>query len=116
MSLTCPRCRRALEYSGEPPSFCSHCGTRLAQPPTVDFDPEAETVAPRDGAAVSGPADVPEQVGGYRIVRPLGAGGMGKVYEAEEVATGRRVALKLVAPDYAGSSVTVERFRQEGRL
>src|SRR5258708_13307372 len=41
---------------------------------------------------------------------------MGAVYEAEEVASGRRVALKLIAPDYADSPDAVRRFRQEGRL
>jgi hypothetical protein len=41
---------------------------------------------------------------------------MGTVYEAEDTASGRRVALKLIAPDYADSSDTVERFRREGRL
>src|SRR5262249_41725384 len=48
--------------------------------------------------------------------RKVGAGGMGSVYEAEDVKTGRRVALKLIAPEYAGSPEAVERFRQEGRL
>jgi len=41
---------------------------------------------------------------------------MGAVYEAEEVASGRRVALKLVLPEFAGSAETLIRFRQEGRL
>jgi hypothetical protein len=41
---------------------------------------------------------------------------MGKVFEAEEAGTGRRVALKLVSADYAASGDAVERFRQEGRL
>jgi uncharacterized RDD family membrane protein YckC len=41
---------------------------------------------------------------------------MGTVYEAEDTASGRRVALKLIAPDYADSSDAVERFRREGRL
>jgi hypothetical protein len=114
MSLICPRCSRVLEYSGEPPTFCGYCGSRLNLAATIDFDHEAETVAPRE--AVPGPADVPEQVGGYRLLRPLGEGGMGKVYEAEDVASGRHVALKLIAPDFAASPETVERFRQEGRL
>jgi hypothetical protein len=55
-------------------------------------------------------------VGGYRLLRPLGSGGMGTVYEAEDTASGRRVALKLISPDYAGSTDVVERFRREGRL
>jgi hypothetical protein len=41
---------------------------------------------------------------------------MGTVYEAEDTASGRRVALKLIAPDYADSSDAIERFRREGRL
>jgi serine/threonine protein kinase len=41
---------------------------------------------------------------------------MGTVYEAEDMASGRRVALKLISPDYAGSADMVERFRREGRL
>jgi uncharacterized RDD family membrane protein YckC len=59
---------------------------------------------------------VPEEVGGYRLLRRLGGGGMGSVYEAEDVRSGRHVALKLVLPEYAESPETVERFRQEGRL
>src|SRR5581483_8395895 len=50
------------------------------------------------------------------LLRRLGGGGMGAVYEAEEASTGRRLALKLIAADYAGSADAVERFRQEGRL
>src|SRR5262249_54273507 len=57
----------------------------------------------------------PESVGGYRLVRPLGAGGMGTVYEGEG-ADGRRVAVKLIRPACADPSDAVERFRREGRL
>jgi hypothetical protein len=41
---------------------------------------------------------------------------MGTVYEAEETASGRRVALKLVAPGFAASPEAVARFHREGRL
>ena len=58
----------------------------------------------------------PEQVAGYTIVRLLGRGGMGSVYEAEDAELGRRVALKLIAADHVASAEAVERFRQEGRL
>ena len=43
----------------------------------------------------------PESVGGYRLLRRLGAGGMGTVYEAEQPSSGRRVALKLLRADLA---------------
>ncbi|HKB35081.1 MAG TPA: protein kinase, partial [Gemmataceae bacterium] len=62
------------------------------------------------------PQPVPPTVGGYRILRPLGGGGMGTVYEAEEAATGRHVALKFLAPELADSPDAITRFRAESQL
>src|SRR6185436_14586614 len=56
-----------------------------------------------------------EQIGEYRIVRPLGHGGMGAVYEAEQTSSGRRVALKLLSHSF-DSSEARKRFFREGRL
>jgi len=54
--------------------------------------------------------------GKYRIVRQIGAGGMGNVYEATHVGTGRRVALKLiVTAELAKNSVLVGRFQREAK-
>ncbi|MFN0206056.1 MAG: protein kinase domain-containing protein [Planctomycetota bacterium] len=55
-------------------------------------------------------------VSGYRIVRELGRGGMGIVYEAEEVASGRRVALKVLNTDLRTSEEARARFEREARL
>src|SRR3954468_4568994 len=56
------------------------------------------------------------RLGDYRVVRLLARGGMGSVYEAEHLPSGRVIALKL--PDASASSDTtaLRRFRAEGRL
>jgi serine/threonine protein kinase len=57
----------------------------------------------------------PQQLGPYRIVRPLGQGGMGAVYEAVQEPIGRRVALKVLLPQYAQDRDAVTRFFNEAR-
>ncbi len=64
-----------------------------------------------------GSLDLPTALvaGRYRIVRRIGRGGMGTVYEAENVAIGRRVALKLLAERYAADPIVRARFEREAR-
>ncbi|HZU83148.1 MAG TPA: serine/threonine-protein kinase [Polyangiaceae bacterium] len=51
----------------------------------------------------------------YRLLRTIGEGGSGVVWEAEHVELGRRVAVKILATEHASSSAGLERFRREAR-
>ena len=49
----------------------------------------------------------------YKVVRPIGRGGMGEVYEATHVELGKRVAVKVMLGKYAEDSEAIARFKRE---
>src|SRR5690606_20766872 len=67
------------------------------------------------GALVDGPDPLIGAVlgGTYRIDRRLGAGGMGAVFAATHLRTGRAVAVKVLLPEVAARRGAMERFRRE---
>lgn len=60
-------------------------------------------------------AEPPRQIGDFRIVREIGRGGMGIVYEAEQQSLGRHVALKVLPAAGLLDPLQLERFRLEAR-
>ena len=80
---------------------------------------ELEQLKPPDDESTgdvppSSPAD-PERIGEFRILRRLGVGGMGVVYEAIQELLGRHVALKLLPHEVMANPRRLERFRWEAR-
>jgi serine/threonine protein kinase len=73
--------------------------------------------APAETVDDPGRADVIGQVldGRYRIEQLIGEGGMGRVYAAQHVDIGKRVAVKILHPVYGRMPDLVERFRREAR-
>ena len=127
MVVTCPRCRRSLSSvsADGQPLFCMYCGQKLKDGSAPPAETRTGTFTPQPGEHLSGvddtedapgPEPAPAEVGGYKIVKLLGAGGMGAVYEAESPGSGTRVAVKLLSSRLAANPSSVERFRQEGRL
>ena len=105
---------------GDPsPSTCPRCGAPIpagaAEEPCPACLLSGALAAPDGAPAPPEPAELPRELGDYRLLGLLGSGGMGKVYEAEQLATGRRVALKMLE-EKLDSAEMRQRFLREGRL
>lgn len=99
-SSTCPECGAALKPGA---GLCPAC-LLSAGAATLPIQPVS-----------AGITTLPCVFGGYRLLKKLGAGGMGIVYEAEQISSGRRLALKVLN-QCLDNEEQRQRFLREGRL
>ncbi len=69
----------------------------------------------KEPAKNSAPPQGLTQIGDYRIIREVGRGGMGIVYEAEQISLGRRVAVKILPKNLFSSGKIRQRFERESK-
>jgi serine/threonine protein kinase/WD40 repeat protein len=77
--------------------------------------PQFDSTSPTAKAGLPQPELAVERLGDFRILRELGRGGMGVVYEAEQESLGRQVALKVLSQNTARSPHILQRFLREAR-
>ena len=115
------RCKR-----GEKPTIGEYCDRHPALAEEIrdvfeavlmveDLKPGTEDASGSYGESVRVNGTRLDQVGDYRILCEIGRGGMGVVYEAEQQALGRRVALKVLPRGIAGNTTAQIRFQREAK-
>ena len=109
LSRRCSRCGRQLPPDA-PEGLCASCLlTAGAETLTGSSEPSATGDTSLPGA----PRLVDGQLWGpYRVIRLLGRGGMGEVYEAEQLETGRRLALKVLRDSSSDPSARLRLVRE----
>jgi len=110
----CQRCGDVLPQDGLLGGRCPRCmlemGFESAAGNAEDSEPTTASAAHKDSGSHAHPA----VIGRYRILRLIGEGGMGAVYEAEQSQPRRIVALKIIKPGMASPEL-VRRFGQESQ-
>ncbi|MBA4189554.1 MAG: hypothetical protein C0467_16335 [Planctomycetaceae bacterium] len=140
-TVNCPECHSAITHqtapNGRSVSTCPQCGSTItgaafgdrtectdASNSRVETDSPHNTLAMPPGIPTPGqyhflaPSQQDDEIGRlgpYRVLAPIGAGGMGAVFRAEDPGLQREIALKVMLPEYAANPDARRRFLREAR-
>lgn len=135
MRINCPSCEKSLSL-GQPKKGryrpkCKYCGepfdlridsdgqsalgselevTQHSSERAVSEKPEQNAYSEAKAADLT---SIPDRLGGYRVLRLLGRGAMGTVYEAKQISLDRLVALKTIRGRLAENPASLARFTRE---
>jgi serine/threonine-protein kinase len=112
----CPQCKAPLPARkplkpASPAAPSSQADSRPRPAPPLPAQPQA-AASPQLSETLIGRV----LAGRYRILGKIGAGAMGAVYKAEDMATKRLAAIKLLSPDHQLNAEYVARFQREARM
>ena len=121
--MKCPRCHSDNPQDSD---FCGKCGTQMRLP-SGQTPPSSGPIRPPSGeipAFQTETAKTPVKelstgsifAGRYQVIEELGKGGMGRVYRVLDKKLNEEVALKLIRPEIAADSETIQRFSTELKL
>ncbi len=99
VTSACARCQTPLESGTR---FCQVCGLSVSGEQTAPLPTLMEVL--RQGT-----------LGEYEILREIGQGGMATVFLAHEIALDRKVAIKVMSPQFVHGADMIERFKREAR-
>ncbi|GMV12209.1 MAG: serine/threonine protein kinase [Myxococcales bacterium] len=123
--VSCPSCKHS---NGAGSRYCSQCGVRLGTASFEDLEGPASKRVTGFGtlSEVRETADPDQPIadpligttvaGRYRIIEPLGRGGMGVVYRVEHARIGKLMALKLLTGELGRDPEIVARFKREALM
>jgi eukaryotic-like serine/threonine-protein kinase len=122
----CPRCQTSY---AAPARFCVKDGSLLVESDSKPEEPAPSPAARASARDSAGPRAAPDHIPStlasltgqvldqrYHITRKLGEGGMSYVYQAQEIDTGRPVAVKILIPRLSRDPASVERLRREATI